>query len=454
MEPADSGISVVKLNSNTSVADWFAPQNYDYLNSIDADLSSSGAMLVPGPTASGLLLLAGGKEGKLYVLDPANLTKFHTGGDTVYQEWQVSGGHIHSSMAYWNGAGGPTLYIWGEGDYLKSYKFVNGYFQTTPAKTSTVSVYPGYANGPGMALSANGATAGSGVLWSSLPYDGDSVHQHVGGILRAFDAADVTKELWNSKMSVGDDTGVWAKWTPPVIVKGKVYQATFSNKLLVYGIVPLVAPSAPASLAAIAGNALIALNWTGAAHATGYNVKRSLTTGGPYTTIASNIANAYYTDSAVSNGATYYYVVTAVNAYGESPRSNEDSATPNVSAVGSSMGLKFVGNGAAMTAGETAGVIPATNWNSATGATGTAAQVRDNLGLPTGATVTYSAAGTWTLGLADTPGNIRMMNGYLDTSANSTTTITVAGLPASFVSNGYDVYVYGNSDGTGTNRTV
>ncbi len=439
------GESVVKLNPDASVADWFAPQNYDYLNSIDADLSSSGAMLVPGPTASGQLLLAGGKEGKIYVFDPANMTKFHATTDTVYQEWQASGSHIHSSMAYWNGPNGPTVYLWGESDKLKSFKFANGYFQTTPTQTSTMGVYPGYANGPGLAVSANGAAGG--VLWASLPYDGDAVHQHVGGILRAFDATDVSKELWNSKMSAGDDSGVWAKWTPPVIVKGKLYQATFSGKLLVYGVLPPVAPAAPTNLTTIAGNALIALNWTAAPHATSYKVRRSLTPGGPYTLLSSSVANPYYTDSAVTNGTTYYYVVSAINAYGESPLSNEDSAKPSVSAVGGSFGLQFAGSAVPITPGELAGVVPATNWNSAAGSNGALAQIKDNLGLPSGVGVTYAAAGTWTLGLADSPGNVRLMNGYLDTTDTSITTVSVTGLPASFTGSGYDVYVYCNGDG-------
>ena len=434
------GESVVKLNSDASVADWFTPQNYDYLNSIDFDLSSSGAMLVPGPTASGQLLLAGGKEGKLYVIDPASLTKYNVGNDAVYQEWQATGGHIHSSMAYWNGPGGPTLYVWGESDKLKSFKFANGYFQTTPTQTSAMTVYPGYANGPGMAISANGSA--NGILWSSLPYDGDAGGQHVGGILRAFDAADVSKELWNSKMNSSDDTGVWAKWTPPVIVKGRVYQATFSNKLLIYGLTPKIPPAAPMNLTATAGNGLIALNWTAAPHASAYNVWRSLVRGGPYAPIASHVAVTSFRDTAVSSGVTYYYVASALNAYGESGFSNEDNDVAGAPAVGTAFGFQFAGVAAAMTAGESAGVIPVMNWNSAAGSSGTITQALDCLGAASGVSVTYSAAGTGTLGLPDAPGAIRLMNGYLEASDLSTIAVSVTGLPASFVNNGYDVYVY------------
>jgi len=62
--------------------------------------------------------------------------------------------------------------------------------------------------------------------------------------------------------------------------------------------------------------------------ATGYNVKRSTTMGGPYTTIASSVAGTSYEDDNVVNGTTYYYVVTAIGAGGESANSNEASATP------------------------------------------------------------------------------------------------------------------------------
>ena len=207
------GESVVKLGPDCSVLDWFTPQNYDYLNSIDADLSSSGGMLVT--VGGSQRLLAGGKEGKLYVLAPGAMGKFNANVDSqIPQEFQASGGHIHSSKTFWNSPAGPVLYLWGESDYLKAFRYSGSAFLTSPASRSNVSVVPGYANGPGMAISANGSAAGTGIIWANLPYDGDAIHQHVGGIFRAFDASDVSKELWNSKANGGDDSGVWAKWVP------------------------------------------------------------------------------------------------------------------------------------------------------------------------------------------------------------------------------------------------
>ncbi|MEK3722333.1 hypothetical protein [Paenibacillus sp. FSL H8-0034] len=96
----------------------------------------------------------------------------------------------------------------------------------------------------------------------------------------------------------------------------------------VYDQVPPTPPSIPINLNAVAGNAVIDLTWTAVTGATGYNIKRSTTAGGPYTTVATNVYGSPYTDTTVTNGTTYYYVVTAVNAGGESGNSNEASATP------------------------------------------------------------------------------------------------------------------------------
>jgi beta-lactamase superfamily II metal-dependent hydrolase/fibronectin type 3 domain-containing protein len=89
-----------------------------------------------------------------------------------------------------------------------------------------------------------------------------------------------------------------------------------------------VAPAAPAGVTATAGNGHVQLNWNSVSGATSYNVKRSTTAGSGYATINSPATNSF-DDTGVSNGTTYYYVITAVGAGGESVNSSEVSATPN-----------------------------------------------------------------------------------------------------------------------------
>ena len=445
----DYGEGFLKLTpsgANLNVTDWFLPNNWASLDAGDADLGSGGPLLLPGTH----YLVGGGKQGLFYVVDTAKMGHFQASSDSqIVQSFQGWNGEYRGGFAYWNSPNnGPMVYVWGGSDVGKAYAFSNGFFGTSPATQTNNLLSQGASNSPGLSVSANGSAAGTGILWATMSYAGDSDHATVPGVLRAFDASNLSVELWNSNQSPSDALGNWAKFDPPTIANGKVYAPTDSNRLVVYGLLPHTAPDAPTNLAALPGNALVALNWTAASHTTGYNIRRSLTSGGPYTTIASNVSNPYYTDSTVSNNVTYYYVVTAVNAYGESGPSVEASAKPNVSAVGNAFGIQFVGNAAPIIAGESAGVISVSNWNNATGSSGTLAQAKDNLGLPSGVSVSYASAGTWTIGLPDAPGNIRLMNGYLDTSDTSTTTVTVSGLPTSFVSNGYDVYVYCNSDGT------
>jgi Bacterial Ig domain/Glycosyl hydrolase catalytic core len=116
--------------------------------------------------------------------------------------------------------------------------------------------------------------------------------------------------------------------------------------------------------------------------------------------------------------------------------------TPHAAAPGV-ISIDFVGAGGAMAASETAGVVAKSNWNGAAGASrATPQSLVDETGAASGATVTWTSNSTWSTPITDAAGSRRMMKGYLDTSATTTTTVTVAGLSTA----AYDVYVYVDGD--------
>jgi hypothetical protein len=102
-------------------------------------------------------------------------------------------------------------------------------------------------------------------------------------------------------------------------------------------------PGIPANLTASATNLLINLKWFPAANAASYNLKRSITNGGPYAIIA-NVPATNYTDAAVSPGVTYYYVVTATNSAGASADSIQASAVPLPSAIATNLDFQVTGD--------------------------------------------------------------------------------------------------------------
>lgn len=110
--------------------------------------------------------------------------------------------------------------------------------------------------------------------------------------------------------------------------------ATFSNLTLT-----LATPAVPAGLAVTTANSQTVLAWNASSDATSYSVKRSSTSGGPYTAIASGITAASFADATVTAGNTYFYVVSASNATGESGNSAEAGAMPTISPPPAPAGL-------------------------------------------------------------------------------------------------------------------
>jgi len=229
--------SVLKLNpaKGLKLVDWFTPDNWSTLDNMDLDLSSSGPMMIPGTQ----LIAGGGKTGVLYILNATKLGKFTSNDSQVVQEEQVAASELRGGPVFWQrsaGAGGPLLYIWGTSDALKSYPFNGTTIAANPSAQggNPSQIWPGGI----LALSAHGSRHGSGVLWATVAASGDAEnHPPVPGVLHAFDAENVANELWNSTMnSSRDNYGNFAKFVPPLVVNGKVYVATASNQLAVYGL--------------------------------------------------------------------------------------------------------------------------------------------------------------------------------------------------------------------------
>jgi hypothetical protein len=251
----DYGDSILKIStaSGLSIVDYFTPTNQADLDAADLDLGSGGPMALPGTS----LIVGSGKDGVVRVLDTANLGQFSATANNNVQNFQGTTGFVFmGAPIYWNSPNhGPVIYIWSGNDALKAYQFTNGTFQTTPVSQSTVLEAQGYSNSVPLSLSANGNQAGTGIVWGSGAFSANANQNTVAGILRAFDATDLTNELWDSKQNAArDDVGNYAKFSPPTIANGKVYLATFSNQLVIYGLLPdFSASAAPAGVAVIAG---------------------------------------------------------------------------------------------------------------------------------------------------------------------------------------------------------
>jgi hypothetical protein len=234
------GNSFLKVSPSGTLLDWFTPFNWSFLNATDEDLGIQNALLVPNTN----LVVGGGKEGVMYVVNAAAMGHFRSADNgQIVQSFQASSAaRMNASPVYWNStAYGPAIYLWPAGDPLKVFRLVNGLFQTPAAAQSTTLAATGMPGGM-LSVSANGSAPGTGIVWAAMSNAGDANHTPQPGIVRAYDAGNVTRELWNSQQNAARDAlGNFSKFSPPTIADGKVFVPTLSNKLVVYG---LIGPSA------------------------------------------------------------------------------------------------------------------------------------------------------------------------------------------------------------------
>ena len=215
---------------------------------------SSGPLLVPGIDSHNqntTYAFFGGKWGWAYLVDKNEIgLNIGIAPDLgAAQSFYVAiSKHIHGGAVYWDGPNGPHVYLWPEGDFLRSYMLTGGKFHlyspassptdAIPESKSLISAPPSSMPGGMLSISARGNVPDSGVVWAVVPMQANAQRMSVPGILRAFDASNVSIELWNSEMdpSGHDRLGYMAKTCPPTVVNGKVYVATWSGNLAVYGL--------------------------------------------------------------------------------------------------------------------------------------------------------------------------------------------------------------------------
>ncbi|HEY6769303.1 MAG TPA: choice-of-anchor D domain-containing protein [Candidatus Sulfotelmatobacter sp.] len=239
------GISFVKVSPNSgtktlAVSDYFSPYNQAYLNveAINLDLSSSGPMLLPDqPGTVPHEAIVAGKTGTVYLVNRDNMGHFSPTSDNVVQTlYTTIGGAViptgnWGTPAYFN----SQIYIQGVKDNLKQYGL-----STYPGGTAMLSGTPlaigadviGYP-GTTPAISSNGTQ--NGIVWV-VQSDGTATNKP--STLRAYDAANIAHEIYNSGASGQRDIpGPAVKFAVPTVANGKVYVNT-ATELDVYGLLP------------------------------------------------------------------------------------------------------------------------------------------------------------------------------------------------------------------------
>jgi fibronectin type 3 domain-containing protein len=307
-------------------ADYFSPTNNAALNQGDVDLGSGGPTLLPasagGTSSHPNLLLGGGKQGILYLVDRDHMGGFGASNNVV-QEFDNAVNETFCVPAYFNGriyttsAYGSTSGVANSGTLI-SWPLTNASITTgSPIYSSDQYLFPGCSPW----ISSNGTS--NGVVWA------------IGmGQLRAYSAATMS-ELWTSASA---PLGSTVKFTTPTPVNGHVYVGT-ADHLVAYGLISTAtAPPNPPTLltAAATGASTIALNWTDNFNdESGFRIERSAD-GTNYTEIASvGVNQTTYNDSGLSSQATYYYRVRAYNLYNTISYSTYIYANATTASIGS-----------------------------------------------------------------------------------------------------------------------
>jgi hypothetical protein len=216
------------------VSSYFTPFDYQAQNDADLDYGTMGSLLIPNSS----YFLTGGKDGNLYLLNKDNMGGWVSGSNQVQQVVGLgNSANMHCQAAYYQGSAKEFVYVWPENQPLRAIPFDRGSSLMDAGQVVFGGAGPTGQSGAVLSVSSNGSTDGTGILWASYAASGDAESFVTPGILRAYDANDVTRELWNNHQNAArDGAGNYAKFSAPTVANGHVYLPTFSNHVVVYGL--------------------------------------------------------------------------------------------------------------------------------------------------------------------------------------------------------------------------
>jgi len=221
----DYGDSVLKLDgSSLAIRDYFTPHDQARISDADADVGSSGPLLLPDqPGSHPHLLLQPTKDSTVYVIDRDRMGQFQRDRDALVQMIQMPGGG-YGAMAYWNG----HVFFAASDDSLRDYAIKNG--ELTPASSSNMKF-----QNPGATPSVSADGNKNAIVWAiaTKTWNGPD---NKPAVLYAFDAARISQPIYTSEQNSQRDRAALAtRFIIPLVVNGRVYFGA-RGEVEVYGL--------------------------------------------------------------------------------------------------------------------------------------------------------------------------------------------------------------------------
>jgi hypothetical protein len=234
----DTVMKIKYASGQFQVVDWFTPHNQACINKTDIEIGSGGVAILPSQGGKNLAAVIS-KEGRFFLLDRGNLGHYNSTEDTQIPQTFMVGSdectagitsaltegttwnRLYGNASYWNG----NIYMAMANGPAKQYAFSGGALSSTPVATSSTTF--GQRGGSSV-VSANGPS--NAIVWI---YEKSGIGG--AGVLHAYDATNISRELWNSTQNrTRDGLSTGAPFGVPVVADGKVL-ALSRSAVVVYG---------------------------------------------------------------------------------------------------------------------------------------------------------------------------------------------------------------------------